>query len=306
MWLDARNLKTTHPTFKLALKRYGPFPITKRISVTTYTLKLPPQWRIHPVFHASLLMPYKESPIHGMNFPEPPPDLIEGEPEWEVERIMNTRRYWNQTQFLIKWKGYSDAHNSWEPEKNLSATELVEEYYKRNPRSAGVEEWIKRREISVHSVTTYLLTSHTTTMPSRDSSTERLVARAMARGSYSETSTESPESSASLEAMEEDYRPLPFSPENDDTVEMVIANLVNVAMTSPPSDQTDPPSIHPDFPSIISTEEGNVLRPAESVTTRPNTPVIHCLASTSERPTVTPLDPEQPTSHSQDLFMTPS
>ena len=69
---------------------------------------------------------------------------------------MNTRSYRNQTQFLIKWKGYSDAHNSWEPEKNLNATELVEEYYKRNPRSVGVEEWIKRREVSVRSVTTHV------------------------------------------------------------------------------------------------------------------------------------------------------
>ncbi len=261
VWLDARNLKMMHPTFKLAPKRYGPFPITKTISVTTYALKLPPQWHIHPVFHASLLMPYKETPIHGMNFPEPPPDLIEGETEWEVEQIVNTRRYQNQTQFLIKWKGYSDAHNSWEPEKNLNATELVEEYYKRNPRSVGAEEWIKRREISVHSVTTHLPTPHIiTTMPSCDSSTERLVARAMARGSYSETSTESPESSVSPEVMEEDHQPLLFSPEHDATVEMVITNLVNVAMTRPPSsEKSNPPSIHPDFPSIISTEEGSVL-----------------------------------------------
>ncbi len=262
VWLDARNLKTTHPTFKLAPKRYGPFPITKRISVTTYALKLPPQWRIHPVFHASLLMPYKETPIHGVNFPEPPPDLIEGEPEWEVERIVNTRRYRNQTQFLIKWKGYSDAHNSWEPEKNLNATELVEEYYKRNPRSVGAEEWIKRKEISIHSVTTHSPTPLTiTNMPSRDSSTERLIARAMARGSYSETTTESPGSSASSGAMEEDYQPLPFTPEHDTAVETVIANLVNVAMTN------SPPPENPDPPSIISTGEGSVLRPPESETT---------------------------------------
>ena len=76
VWLDARNLKTTHPTFKLAPKRYGPFSVIRKISATTYALKLPPQWRIHPVFHASLLMPYKETPIHGANFPEPPPDLV--------------------------------------------------------------------------------------------------------------------------------------------------------------------------------------------------------------------------------------
>jgi len=280
VWLDARNLKTMHPTFKLAPKRYGPFPIMKRISVTTYALKLPPQWCIHPVFHASLLMPYKETPIHGTNFPEPPPDLIEGEPEWEVEQVMNTRRYRNQTQFLIKWRGYFDAHNSWEPEKNLNTTELVEEYYKRNPRSVGAEEWIKQSETSVHSVTTHLPTPHITTMPSCDSSTKRLIARAMARGSYSETTTESPEDSMSSEAMGEDHQsPLPIQ-ERDIAMEVVIANLVNVAMTGPPPEESDPPSIHPDFSSVISTEEGNVLRPPESTTTCPSTPVTHRLIST--------------------------
>src|SRR6266702_2513813 len=293
VWLDARNLKTTHPTFKLAPKRYGPFPITKRISVTTYALKLPPQWRIHPVFHASLLMPYKETPIHGTNFPEPPPDLIEGEPEWELEQIMNTRHYRNQTQFLIKWRGYSNAHNSWEPEKNLNATELVREYYKRNPRSVGAEEWIKRSEISIHSITTHLPTPHIiTTMPSHDSSTKRLVARAMARGSYSETTTESPEDSMSSEAMEEDHQPPLPIPERNIAIEMVIANLVNVAVTRSPSpDKSDPPSIHLDFASIVSTEEGDVLRPPESAITRPNTPVIHRLVSTITRPITTPPDP---------------
>ncbi len=293
VWLDARNLKTMHPTFKLAPKRYGPSPITKRILVTTYALKLPPQWHIHPVFHASLLMPYKETPIHGTNFPEPPPDLIEGEPEWEVDQIVNTRCYQNQTQFLIKWKGYSNTHNSWEPEKNLNATELVEEYYKCNPRSVGAEEQIKQREISVHSITTHFPTPHiTTTMPSRDSSTERLVARAMARGSFSETTTESPEGSVSSEAMEEDHQPPLSTPERDLAVEMDIANLVNAAVIRSPSpDEPPPPSIHPDFSSIISTKEGDVLRPPESAITCPNTPVTHHLVSTLEQPTTTPPDP---------------
>ena len=30
-------------------------------------------------------MSYKETDQHGPNFIEPPPDILEGEPEWEVE-----------------------------------------------------------------------------------------------------------------------------------------------------------------------------------------------------------------------------
>jgi hypothetical protein len=38
-------------------------------------------------------MPYKEMEQHGRNFIEPPPDIIEGEPKWEVEQILGTRHF---------------------------------------------------------------------------------------------------------------------------------------------------------------------------------------------------------------------
>ena len=65
VWLEGRNLTTTHPTAKLAPRCYGPFPITRVISRTSYQLKLPPQWKIHNVFHATLLTPYKETALNG-------------------------------------------------------------------------------------------------------------------------------------------------------------------------------------------------------------------------------------------------
>ena len=40
-------------------------------------------------FHVSLLTPYKEMEVHGPNFDHPPPDLIEGEEEFEVERVLD-------------------------------------------------------------------------------------------------------------------------------------------------------------------------------------------------------------------------
>ena len=57
-----------------------------------YRLELPSQWKIHDVFHAKLLHPYKETDEYGINFQEPPPDLIEGEEEWEVEQILDERK----------------------------------------------------------------------------------------------------------------------------------------------------------------------------------------------------------------------
>jgi hypothetical protein len=133
VWLEGRNLTTTHPSAKLAPRRYGPFPITCVISRTSYQLQLPSQWKIHNVFHATLLTPYKETPLNGKQYQEPIPELIDGQPKWEVEDTLRVRRQRNQLQYLVRWKGFSEAHDSWEPAKNVYADKVVEEFYKRHP-----------------------------------------------------------------------------------------------------------------------------------------------------------------------------
>ena len=57
VWLEGHNLNTTHPSSKLAPRCYSPFPITHVMSCTSYQLKLPPQWKLHDVFHATLSTP---------------------------------------------------------------------------------------------------------------------------------------------------------------------------------------------------------------------------------------------------------
>jgi hypothetical protein len=125
-------LKTTHPTAKLAPKRYGPFTIVKKVSDVVFQLELPHQWKIHNVFHASLLTPYVETELHRQNFPKPPPEIIEGDPEFEVEQIVGSR--WigkrKSLQYKIRWKGYSLAHDSWEPAAQVHAPELIKRFQK--------------------------------------------------------------------------------------------------------------------------------------------------------------------------------
>ena len=96
-------------------------------------LMLPTQWKMHNVFHGSLLLPYHETKEHGCNFPEPAPELIEGQPEWEVKDILDSRWYRRKLQYLIKWKGYSDAHNSWEPKEDVNAPMLLTAFHGQNP-----------------------------------------------------------------------------------------------------------------------------------------------------------------------------
>ena len=131
VWLESKNLKIPYESRKLAPKREGPFEIEKVLGKTVYRLKLPFQWKIHPVFHAALLTPYKETDEHGPNFIKPPPDLIDGQEEFEVENILTHRRKGNKWEFLIRWKGYGPNDNTWEPEENLqNSLEILDEYKK--------------------------------------------------------------------------------------------------------------------------------------------------------------------------------
>ena len=138
VWLEGTNLKLpSNISPKLAPRRYGPFEVVSQISPVAYRLCLPPSWKIHNVFHASLLTPYKEMEQHGPNFLEPPPEIIEGKPEWEVERILQERTFGRRRkkQYLVRWKGYLPAHDSWVDKDDLHAPELVKEFHDKNSNS---------------------------------------------------------------------------------------------------------------------------------------------------------------------------
>ena len=89
VWLEGRNLKLRYPSKKLAPRREGPFEIVQVISPMAYKLQLPPTWKIHDVFHASLLSSYKETLEHGPNFSNLPPNLIGGEEEYKINKILS-------------------------------------------------------------------------------------------------------------------------------------------------------------------------------------------------------------------------
>ena len=93
VWLDASHLKIPHQKAKLTPKHLGPFKIIKEISPVAYHLTLPINWRIYDIFHTSLLTPYHETTTHGPNFTCPPPDLINGGEEFEVEQIVAHRHF---------------------------------------------------------------------------------------------------------------------------------------------------------------------------------------------------------------------
>ena len=128
VWLEATNLHLHYPSRKLSPKQQGPFEIAQVLSLLMYHLQLPPTWKIHDVFHATLLSPYKETAMHGPNFLSPPLIMIGLEEEYEVDKIVfQGPPGWQK--YLTTWKGYSSSENTWEPKSNLRhAKQLLTEY----------------------------------------------------------------------------------------------------------------------------------------------------------------------------------
>jgi hypothetical protein len=116
------------PSRKLSPWRYGPFKVLEQISPVTYRIDLPHTMKIHNVFHVDLLTSYHETDAYGEAYSQPPPELIDGQQEYEVEEIIDDRSYRRKQQYLVRWLGYPTFENSWVDAKDLHSPELLAEY----------------------------------------------------------------------------------------------------------------------------------------------------------------------------------
>jgi len=113
VYLHTKNLKTKRKTKKLDQVKVGPFLIDSQIGPVNYRLQLPEDAKIHPVFHVSLLEPADaETPLQETFHYQ-----SEEENEYEVEEILIWN--WDSRTYLVKWKGYDEENNTWEPVQNL-------------------------------------------------------------------------------------------------------------------------------------------------------------------------------------------
>jgi len=122
-------------------KNHGPFQIEKIISPLAVRLTLPRKWKIHNVFHVSLLEPYRTS--EHRTPPDPSKvlqeaDDIEQSEEYDVEEVMSSRKSGRRILYLVKWLDYPERKD-WteEPYDNFSdgGRERLREFHRRNSDS---------------------------------------------------------------------------------------------------------------------------------------------------------------------------
>ncbi len=134
VWLLRKNIATTRPCAKLDYKHLEPFKITKLVGLVACRLELPPQFKIHDVFHVSLLEPYHETQIPERHRKPLALVEIEGQEEFEVQEVLDFKRTRGKLLYLVFWRGYPPSEATWEPVENLvHAQDLVNQFHQRYP-----------------------------------------------------------------------------------------------------------------------------------------------------------------------------
>jgi hypothetical protein len=133
--LRLKNDEGTIARAKLLPKYIGPYTVIESVGKVAYRLALPEHCRIHPVFHVSLLYPYRDpEAFPGAEKQAAPLDWLEGDPTFEVEKILDHRVLFSggkrSVTYLIRWAGFSEKDDTWEPEKALmqDIPEMMAEY----------------------------------------------------------------------------------------------------------------------------------------------------------------------------------
>ena len=83
----------------------------------------------------SLLDVVAENPLVGQRVNPPPVVEVDGEEEYEVSNVEDSRVYWNQLQYLIRWTGYDSL--TWEPAKFVTGLQAVDEFHQWYPGKPG-------------------------------------------------------------------------------------------------------------------------------------------------------------------------
>jgi len=148
--LNAKNIRTKRPSKKPSPKLYGQFKVLEEKGSRAYKLEISPQWNIHPVFHVSLLEPYRASNRPNSEQPSGDHEDIKGGQEGEVEWIVKSEiisytrkvrgrnKQIKELRYFVKWKGCAENENTWEPPEVMkNAQEEVERFHRENLEMPG-------------------------------------------------------------------------------------------------------------------------------------------------------------------------
>ena len=149
VWLSTKHLALDRPSRKLAKLWAGPYTILARKGYS-YQLELPPSMNIHPVIHARYLRKAANDPLPGQVVEPPEPLIIDGENEWEVERLLAVRLHYGKLLYKVKWEGADEDPEEYPAGNFKYSPHKLRDFHLANPTRPGPPEklpnWLKAWE----------------------------------------------------------------------------------------------------------------------------------------------------------------
>jgi len=144
VFVKSQYFRTTRPSKKLSEKYLRLYEIIAQPSLQSFTLRLLDTMRaVHPVFHVFMLEPATPNTFQQCSEPPPAPVIIDGEPEYEISKIVDSkidRQRACKLLYKVIWLGYEDTDNDseWLPATKLEhAKELVNDFHLKYPAKPG-------------------------------------------------------------------------------------------------------------------------------------------------------------------------
>ena len=140
VWLNSKYIKTKRNR-KLEAKFFGPFRVLHPVGKQAYKLELPKKWRIHDIFHVSLL---EQDTTRKGRVDDKNVGLDTGNKNggYELEAIWDSKVYARESEsgyllglyYLVIWKGYPEEKNTWEPASAVQQLrKLISSFHKYHP-----------------------------------------------------------------------------------------------------------------------------------------------------------------------------
>ncbi len=132
VWLSFRNVKTTRLCKDLKDKQLNLYQITAKVSIF-YHLHLSVSMKhLHSMFSSKLLRLYSEDSLSKQHSESFRSITIKDDEHWEIDDILNFRRYQGRIQYKVKWTDL-DKNNEWyyvDKEKFDDSEKVLNEFHK--------------------------------------------------------------------------------------------------------------------------------------------------------------------------------